>query len=168
MWKIHDKEFREYVTYNIICNYIVFNKNHGYGVLKHFMGCLGAYVLRYYYKLEVAYNKYYLKHTTTISHKPTFVMARRDPILDTIDKRVQEDSMVVGAEVGRFTKELCIQRCTKRNNDINCLALPNKKTKSTCSPSTFWKEPNIITSCYFQSRPHGKATSKELEESNGM
>jgi hypothetical protein len=28
-----------------------------------------------------------------ISHKPTFVMARKDPILDTIEKKVKEDSM---------------------------------------------------------------------------
>jgi len=52
-----------------------------------------AYALRYHYKLEVVYNKYYLKHTTTISHKSTFVMARKDLILDTIEKRVKEDSM---------------------------------------------------------------------------
>jgi hypothetical protein len=43
--------------------------------------------------LEVAYNKYYLNHTKTINHKPTFVVARRDPILHTIEKRVKEDSM---------------------------------------------------------------------------
>jgi hypothetical protein len=57
------------------------------------MGCLGGYALRYCYKLEVAYNKYYLKHTMAISHKPTFVMARRDPILDMVEKRLKEDSM---------------------------------------------------------------------------
>jgi hypothetical protein len=43
--------------------------------------------------LEVAYNKYYLKHTMTISHNPIFIMAKWDPILDTIEKRVKEDSM---------------------------------------------------------------------------
>jgi hypothetical protein len=90
MWKIHDKEFCEYLAYNIQCGYIVFNDNHGYGVLEHLMGCLSAYALWYYCKLEVAYNKYYLKHMTIVSHKPTFVMA---PILDTIKKRVKEDSM---------------------------------------------------------------------------
>jgi hypothetical protein len=37
--------------------------------------------------------KYDLKHTMTIGHKPTFVMARKDPILDTIEKKVKEDSM---------------------------------------------------------------------------
>ncbi len=90
MWKIHDREFREY---NIIFNYIVFNNNHGYGVLEHLTNYLGAYALWYYYKLEVVYNKYYLKHTMVVSHKPTFVMAKKDPILDTIEKRVKEDSM---------------------------------------------------------------------------
>jgi hypothetical protein len=43
--------------------------------------------------LEVAYNKYYLKHTTIVTFKPTFVMAKRDPILDTIEKRVKDDPM---------------------------------------------------------------------------
>jgi len=40
----------------------------------------------------VAYNKYYLKHTMAINHKLTYVMARNF-ILDTIEKRVKEDSM---------------------------------------------------------------------------
>ncbi len=41
----------------------------------------------------MVYNKYYLKHTITISHKSTFVMARRDLIMNTIEKKVKEDSM---------------------------------------------------------------------------
>jgi hypothetical protein len=53
------------------------------------VGYLGAYVLQYYSKLEVVYNKYYLKHTTIVSHKLIFVMARRDPIPNTIEKRVK-------------------------------------------------------------------------------
>jgi hypothetical protein len=57
------------------------------------MGYLSAYALQYYCKLEVAYNKYYLKHTMVISHKPTFVMVRRDPISNTVEKRVKKDSM---------------------------------------------------------------------------
>jgi hypothetical protein len=64
-----------------------------YGVLQHLLNCLGAYALWYYYKLEVVCNKYYLKHITKVSHKPTFVMAKRDPILDTIEKRVKDDPM---------------------------------------------------------------------------
>jgi hypothetical protein len=86
-------EFREYFAYNILCGCIVFNDSRGYGVLEHLMGCLGAYALRYYYKLEVVYNKYYLKHRATINHKPIFAMAIKDPILNTIEKRVKEDSM---------------------------------------------------------------------------
>ncbi len=74
--------------------------------------------------------------------------------------------MVVGAKVGRSIKELCAQRPIEGSNDINCLALHNKRTKSACSPRTSWKEPNNITSCYFLNRPHGKATLKELKESN--
>jgi len=72
MWKIHDKDFCEYLAYNILCGCIVFNDNHGYGVLEHLMGCLGAHALWYYCKLEVAYNKYYLKHITIVNYKPTF------------------------------------------------------------------------------------------------
>jgi hypothetical protein len=45
MWKIHDMEFWEYLAYNIIYGYIVFNDAHGYGVLEHFTSCLGAYAL---------------------------------------------------------------------------------------------------------------------------
>jgi hypothetical protein len=89
MWKIHDREFRKYLKHNILCGYIVFNDGHGYGVLEHLISCLGVYALRYYCKLEVAYNKYYLKHTMAINHKPTFVMVKRDPILDTIEKKVK-------------------------------------------------------------------------------
>lgn len=90
MWKIQDRKFWEYLVYNILCGYIVFNNGCGYGMLEHLIGCLG--VLWYYCKLEVAYNKYHLKHTMAISHKLTFVMTKRDPILDTIKKRVKEDS----------------------------------------------------------------------------
>jgi hypothetical protein len=36
MWKIQDREFREYLTYNILYSYIFFNDSHGYGVLEHF------------------------------------------------------------------------------------------------------------------------------------
>ncbi len=39
------------------------------------------------------YNKYYLKHTMIVSHKSTFVMANMDPILDTVEKKVKENSM---------------------------------------------------------------------------
>jgi hypothetical protein len=56
-------------------------------------GLFGCYALRYYCKLEIAYNKYYLKRMTTVSHKPTFVMAKRNLILNTIENRVKEDSM---------------------------------------------------------------------------
>jgi hypothetical protein len=93
IWKIQDKEFWESLAYNILFNYIDFHDNCGYGVLEHLLGYLGAYVLRYYSKLKVAYNKYYLKHTTSISHKLIFVMVRRDPVSNTVEKRVKEDSM---------------------------------------------------------------------------
>jgi hypothetical protein len=53
MWKIQDKEFCEYLAYNIFCSYIVFNDNRDYGVLKHLTGYLNAYTLPHYYKLEL-------------------------------------------------------------------------------------------------------------------
>jgi hypothetical protein len=45
------------------------------------------------------HNKYYLKHATIVNHKPTFVMARKDPIRDTIEKKVKEDTMETGKSV---------------------------------------------------------------------
>lgn len=38
----------------------------------------------------MAYSKYCFKHTIVVSHKPSFVMAREDPILDTIDNKIKE------------------------------------------------------------------------------
>jgi hypothetical protein len=64
--------------YNIIYSYIVSNNGHGYSVLEHLTCCLGAYALQYYCKLEVAYNKYYLKHTMVINLKMTFIMVKRN------------------------------------------------------------------------------------------
>jgi len=31
----------------------------------------------------------------TINHKPTFAMARRDPIPNTIEKKIKEDTMEI-------------------------------------------------------------------------
>jgi len=45
MWKIQDREFQEYLMYNILYGYIVSNDNHGYGALEHLTSCLGAYAL---------------------------------------------------------------------------------------------------------------------------
>ncbi len=45
MWKIQDKEFQEYLVYNIFCDYIVFNDGHGYCVLEYMSSYMGAYVL---------------------------------------------------------------------------------------------------------------------------
>ncbi len=90
MWRIQDEEFHEYFTYNILCGYIIFNHGHGYGLLKCPVGCFGMYVLQYYYRLEVVC-KYYLKHMITISHKPTFIMVKRDPMQDMIANKIKID-----------------------------------------------------------------------------
>jgi hypothetical protein len=60
------------------------------GASHRLFGCICVVVL---IQIESGiYNKYYLKHSTIVNHKPTFVMAKRDPILDTIEKRVKEDT----------------------------------------------------------------------------
>ncbi len=45
--------------------------------------------------------------------------------------------------------KLCSQGCSKGNNDINKLALHNKRAKSGCGQSASWKDPNNITSLLF-------------------
>jgi hypothetical protein len=45
MWKIQDKEFWDYLVYNIFCDYIVFNDGHGYAVFEHIYSYMGAYAL---------------------------------------------------------------------------------------------------------------------------
>lgn len=45
MRKIQDKEFWEYLSYNILCDDIFFNDRRGYGVLEHLTSCLGVYAL---------------------------------------------------------------------------------------------------------------------------
>jgi hypothetical protein len=55
MWKIQNREFWEYLTYNIFCGYIFFNDGRGYGILEHLTSCLGVYALQYCYKLKVTY-----------------------------------------------------------------------------------------------------------------
>jgi len=96
-------------------------------------------------------------------------MARRDPILNTIEKKGERGlngNTTVGAKVGRSIGELCTQGHTKGNNDIDHLALHNKRTKSAHGPNTFQKEPNDIMSCYFQNKSPSNAAFKEPKESN--
>jgi hypothetical protein len=96
-------------------------------------------------------------------------MARRDPILNTIEKKGERGlngNTTVGAKVGRSIGELCIQGHIKGNNDIDHLALHNKRTKSAHGPNTFRKEPNDIMSCYFQNKSPSNAAFKEPKESN--
>jgi hypothetical protein len=45
MWKIQYKQFQKYLSYNIMCGYIVFSDGRGYGVLKHLISCLSVYAL---------------------------------------------------------------------------------------------------------------------------
>jgi hypothetical protein len=66
--------------------------------------------------------------------------------------------MHVGIEVGGSTGELCNQGCGKRNNDINQLALFNKRAKLACGESASGKNPHDIMSCHFQSRPLSRTT----------
>jgi hypothetical protein len=66
----------------------------------------------------------------------------------------------VGIKVIRSTRKLCIQGPTEGNNDIDHLVLQNKRTKSTCNPSTSRKESNNIMGYYFQNRPPSKVASE--------
>jgi hypothetical protein len=137
-------------VYIILFNYIVFNGCCGYGVLEHLNSYLGAYALRYYYKLEVVYNKYYLKQTTIISHKPTFV--RRGPIPNTIEKRVKEESMETQLWAHRL--EDLLDSCVIKDVVKEAMASINwccatKKAKFACGQSTFRKDPHRIMSYRF-------------------
>jgi hypothetical protein len=45
MWTIDDLEWREYLTYNIMCYYIQYHQPRGYGALEFEVGCLKFYTL---------------------------------------------------------------------------------------------------------------------------
>jgi hypothetical protein len=45
MWKIQNREFHEYLRYNILHGHIVFNDGPRYGVLEHLISYMGAYAL---------------------------------------------------------------------------------------------------------------------------
>jgi len=74
MWAIDDLEWREYLTYNIMCYYIQYHQPRGYGALEFEVGCLKFYTLRHNYKMEIAYEDYYCHHQTSTSSQPTFIM----------------------------------------------------------------------------------------------
>ncbi len=46
MWKIQDEKFHEFLTYNIICGYIICNDGNGYGLLEHPISYFGVHVLQ--------------------------------------------------------------------------------------------------------------------------
>jgi hypothetical protein len=62
MQEIDDLEWREYLTYNVICCYVHYRKPRGYDALEFEPCCLGLYALQYYYKLEIAFEDYYYHH----------------------------------------------------------------------------------------------------------
>ncbi len=62
MWAIQDLEWREYLTYSIICCYIRYHEPRGYGVLELEVGYLGIYAIKYYYRLECDYRDYFHCH----------------------------------------------------------------------------------------------------------
>jgi len=45
MWAINDLEWKEYLSYNIVCCYIQYRQFRGYGALEFEVKCLGFYVL---------------------------------------------------------------------------------------------------------------------------
>jgi len=44
-WAINDLEWKEYITYNIVCCYIQYRQLKGYDALEFEVKCLGLYVL---------------------------------------------------------------------------------------------------------------------------
>ncbi len=55
-----------------------------YGVLEFEVGCLGLHALRYYCRLEYAYQKYYHQHQIVVSNKPTFAITQMETISDHV------------------------------------------------------------------------------------
>jgi hypothetical protein len=74
MWAINDLEWREYLSYYIVCCYIQYHQPRGYNALEFEVGCLGLYVLWHYCKLEITYEDYYCHHQTFTSNQPTYVL----------------------------------------------------------------------------------------------
>jgi hypothetical protein len=52
------------------------------------MGCMGLHALKYYYRLEYAYQEYYHQHYIVVSNKPIFTMTRMETTLDHVVNRV--------------------------------------------------------------------------------
>ncbi len=57
MWVIDNIEFKEYLVYNMIYGYFIFD-GRTYGRLDNELGCPRVYAICYYFKLEVAYYQY--------------------------------------------------------------------------------------------------------------
>ncbi len=72
----------------------------------------------------------------------------------------------MGTKVGGSIRELCNQGCSKGNNDINKLALCNKRVKFACGQSASQKDPHCITNSHFQSKSLRKIVLLKLEESD--
>lgn len=89
MWVIDDLEWKEYLTYNIVCYYIQQHQPRGYDALKFEVACLGFYTLQHYYKMEIAYEDYYCRHQTSASSKPTFIMTQMEAILGHVESKAK-------------------------------------------------------------------------------
>lgn len=72
----------------------------------------------------------------------------------------------MGAKARRFIGELCTQGHIEGSNDIDHLALHNKRTKYARGLNTFWKELNNTMNCHFHNISPSNAALKEPEESN--
>ncbi len=55
----------------------------------------------------------------------------------------------MGIKARGSIRELCNQGCSKGSNDINKLALCNKRAKFACGESAFHKDPHHITNSHF-------------------
>ncbi len=84
-------EWREFLAYIIVCCYIQYHQLRGIGVLEFKVGCMGLYALRYYYRLEYAYQEYYHRHQIVVSNKLIFSMTRMETIPNHVVGQVHVD-----------------------------------------------------------------------------
>jgi len=143
MWKIQNREFHEYLKYNILYGHIVFNDGHGYGVLEHdkLCGCICIVIL-----LQVGGG---IQQILFEAHHNSYIQAdlchgEKGPHTGYDWKEGKgrpHGGIVVSTKAKGSTIKLCSQKCGKRNNDINQLVLYNKRANLHVAKTHLGKTP---------------------------
>lgn len=89
MWAIDDLEWKEYLTYSIVCCYIQYHQPRGYGALEFEVSYWGLYAFWYNCKLEITFKDYYHHYQTSTSSKPTFATARMEAIPNHVESKAK-------------------------------------------------------------------------------